>query len=109
MQDVRLVGGSCDSDGRVEVLIENQWGSICDDNWDLKDAEVICRTLGEGSALLATTSALFGEGSGPIWLDEVRCEGTEIDINDCSFEAVGSNDCSHKEDAGVLCSGFVQS
>ncbi|XP_071839533.1 scavenger receptor cysteine-rich domain-containing protein DMBT1-like isoform X3 [Apostichopus japonicus] len=108
VQDVRLVGGSCDSDGRVEVLIENQWGSICDDNWDLKDAEVICRTLGEGSALLATTSALFGEGSGPIWLDEVRCEGTEIDINDCSFEAVGSNDCSHKEDAGVLCSGFVQ-
>ena len=66
--DVRLVG-SVPNAGRVEVRIDGgEWGTVCDDWWDLNDANVVCRQLGFTSgALRAASSAEFGEGIVPVF------------------------------------------
>ncbi|XP_071492673.1 MAM and LDL-receptor class A domain-containing protein 1-like isoform X7 [Diadema antillarum] len=102
---VRLRNGSNYNEGRVEVFVDYQWGTVCDDSWDLNDADVICRMLGFSGATSALQSAYFGEGSGPIWLDNVQCSGSESDINQCAHNGFGSHNCVHGEDAGVICYG----
>nr|XP_023417276.1 scavenger receptor cysteine-rich domain-containing protein SCART1-like [Cavia porcellus] len=102
---LRLRGGDDDCSGRVELWHMGSWGTVCDDSWDLADAEVACRQLGCGQAVNATQGAAFGPGSGPVWLDEVRCRGSEAFLLDCPTEPLGFGDCDHKEDAGVRCSG----
>ncbi|XP_010070899.1 PREDICTED: deleted in malignant brain tumors 1 protein-like, partial [Pterocles gutturalis] len=102
---LRLVGGLSECSGRVEVFYNNEWGTVCDDNWDLSDAAVVCRQLGCGGALSAPGSARFGWGAGPIWLDNVNCRGHETDISNCRAKMWGVHNCHHGEDAGVVCAG----
>ena len=51
----------------------------------------------------AVSFAAFGAGTGSIWLDNVRCVGTETRLIDCPANAIGSHNCVHSEDAGVRC------
>lgn len=57
----------------------------------------------------AVLAAGFGQGgqTQPIWLDQVRCRGTEIRLSDCPANPIGIHDCLHSEDAGVRCPGLV--
>ena len=91
----------------MEVLYNNrgvvEWGTICDDGWDINDARVVCRQLNFVTALKAVSSSEFGRGTGPIWLDNVDCMGNEENLANCSLGVIGVHDCTHSEDAGVVC------
>ena len=115
--DIRLVGGSNDNEGRVEVCINGTWGTVCDDLWDNDDATVVCNQLGiDGGknfkitfacknliflVAFAHTNAYFGSGTGPINMDNVRCTGNEGLLVNCTY--LSTHNCAHSEDAGVTC------
>ena len=128
--DVRLVGGSNQYEGRVEVCINEQWGTVCGDGWSSVDATVVCRQLDyayTGSECkycfvvserciyltcftcdtdgIPYYNAYFGAGTGPIYLDDVACTSSVNQLLECSSSPVLAHNCDHHADAGVGCEG----
>ena len=87
----------------MEVYHNGEWGTVCDDDWDFNDAQVVCSELGLGIAVIASHGAFYEQGSGEIWLNNLNCVGTEGTIGDCSHGGWGIASCSHSKDAGVKC------
>ena len=91
----------------MEVYYNGEWGTVCDDGWDLNDAAVVCTELGYGPAIAAINPyhVISGQNviSDQIWFDEVNCVGTEVTIANCSHGRWGNHDCIHAEFAGVKC------
>ncbi|XP_009465788.1 PREDICTED: HHIP-like protein 1 [Nipponia nippon] len=93
------------SRGRVEIYIDGEWGTVCDDGWSSAAAAVVCRQLGFPYVVRASKKAEFGEGTSlRILLDDVQCSGQEKTLLECDHADVGTHNCSHEEDAGVVCS-----
>ncbi|CAL8298844.1 unnamed protein product [Lota lota] len=106
-QAVRLAGGAHRCGGRVELWSHGAWGTVCDDRWDLADADVVCRQLGCGYAVnVSGQGGMFPPATaGPIHRDELMCTGAESSLWACPVARDGGHhDCGHKEDAGVVCS-----
>lgn len=101
---MRLSDGPHRCEGRVELYQSGAWGTVCDDAWDLPDAQVVCRLLGCGDAIAAQVESFFGPGAGTILLDNVKCTGTEMSLQQCSHIPWDVHNCDHSEDAGVTCS-----
>ena len=102
---LRLQGpSSANGTGRLEILYHEQWGTICDDDWNLNDAKVACRQLGYHYAIRALSGQEVPDGVGLIWLDNVGCSGNEDSLSSCYHRGWGKHNCEHRDDAGIECS-----
>ena len=102
---IRLVGGALEYEGRVEIYNENYngWGTICSENFDRVDADLVCRELGYNGSLFSQS---YGPGSGPVYWANVQCTGNEPTVFDCMNDGwnVVSGAClDHSLDVGVVC------
>lgn len=86
------------------MYYNESWGTVCDDVWNKQLSVVVCRSLGFSWNTSDTfCCARYGLGSGPIWLDNVNCTGSEERIEDCRHNGWGISNCGHGEDVSVSC------
>lgn len=100
---LRLVGGNYVSEGNVEVLHNGKWGTVCDDEFDNSEANVICRQLGFEKATKVTTASTYGHAKRTFWMNNLYCDGSEDELTKCRFDGWENTDCAPSEAAGVIC------
>ena len=101
---MRLVDGPTKYEGRVEVYHNGEWGTVCDDGWDLNDGHVVCRELGFGNALAARHNTFYGQGHNKVmWLEDLECIGNEWTIGNCLHKGWNARYCHNNDNAGVIC------
>ncbi|XP_019853525.1 PREDICTED: uncharacterized protein LOC100633050 [Amphimedon queenslandica] len=105
---LRLVGGNGSYEGRVEVYWDERWGTVCDDYFGQNDGRVICKYLGFPDVAATYRRARFGQGTGPIVMDDLRCAGNEYSPFACPMRTIGTHNCGHHEDASVMCEKNVR-
>ncbi|XP_066042890.1 antigen WC1.1-like [Chamaea fasciata] len=101
----RLVGGDGACAGQLEVRQGRAWFGVCEDQVDMKVAQVVCRELGCGAALGIAGSGRFAAGSGSLWDGGFQCNGTEPLLSACARRPPHSRGCSGP--GGVICSPYT--
>ena len=118
--EVRILDGNAVNEGRLEVCADIPddgegpvWGTVCDDYWTTRDANVACRQLGythAQSGAYALLNSHFGPGTGPILLDDMQCKGNEPNLLACptasgqlARDVVGMHNCKTSETVGIRC------
>ena len=104
---MRLVDFPNPQEGRLEVDHNGTWGTVCDDGFTRAAARVVCYMLGYDYSGRAIGN-LYEAGSGPIWLDDVDCNGTETDVRDCRHRGWGRHSCEHTQDVSLSCNARVR-
>ena len=109
-QDARLTGTrTARNAGRVEVLHNNVWGTVCDDYLSRGSSRqtnfinVTCEEMGYSGAGTALLTSAVESGVDPTWMDNVDCAGTESRLSMCPQNGWGIENCSHAEDIGLNC------
>ena len=100
--EFRLSGGDGVHNGLVEVHIDDMWGSICGDGWNISHANATCNQLGYGYAFQATHGLDFGLGSPPLY--NIMCSRDVNDLSFCFYIKDPDQQCNHWGFAGVICS-----
>jgi len=94
---------------RVEVQHHNKWGTVCDRAFTTEDAQVVCNSMGlRGGRAFRRFGTKFYNAetrSLPVWLDNVKCKGTEAELKNCVGTTFGGSakTCTHDMDVGVCC------
>ncbi|VVC45038.1 C-type lectin fold,Low-density lipoprotein (LDL) receptor class A, conserved site,Kringle-like fold,SRCR [Cinara cedri] len=102
--EIRLAGGNSTNEGRVEVKVLGEWGVICDDKFDLREANVVCRELGFLGAIVTKPNSYFGVPNHTRFvLDDLNCNGNESSLYSCQFKEWEVHDCNAQESVGVVC------
>ena len=99
---IRLADGDSPYSGRVEIYRNGVWGTVCDDYWTDRTAQVVCQQLGFGSRSASVDFAVPA-GTGPILMDDVNCSNSETNLLACSHTGFENHNCGHTEDVGVMC------
>ena len=86
---VRLVGGANPQEGRLEVNYNGTWGTVCNHGFTDVAAGVVCYSLGFGHSGGKRVGNRFGRGTGPVWLDNVWCDGRENEHSRLSAQRLG--------------------
>ena len=87
----------------MELYYDGAWGTVCDNNWDIREGHVTCRMLGYSRALQATCCSKYGRANGPVLLPNVQCTGSEHSLFNCSHSRLYSARCTGDQRAGVAC------
>ncbi|XP_017774038.1 PREDICTED: protein bark beetle isoform X2 [Nicrophorus vespilloides] len=106
---IRLLGGKSPTEGRLQVKVNNNWGTVCNYGWTIKDASLVCQQLGytlnpQDWFLERNQIPEAGLNESPI-LSNVQCTEYDTDLTKCRAEIVSDfeNSCNHDNDVGIRC------
>ncbi|XP_066146694.1 protein bark beetle [Euwallacea fornicatus] len=106
---IRLLGGSTETEGRLQVKINNQWGTVCNYGWTILNAAMVCQQLGyvlnPNDWYIERNEIPDAGKTEPVVLSNVDCQDYDFDIIKCKAETMSdfTNSCEHENDVGLRC------
>lgn len=106
---IRLLGGATETEGRLQLKINNQWGTVCNYGWTIQNAALVCQQLGyvlnPEDWFMERIEIPAAGTTEDIILSNVQCDDFDLDIMKCKAEKHENfeNSCGHENDVGVRC------